>query len=154
IVRCFGGALEASGLGEHPLGTRALGGLLTYLGETRPGATRTLQHPRLYAVGGTMVMDRATRRHLDVLASSAGANRPTLLRALAGTTPPMGARLLRTVLGQPLLDVERINARLDAVERLVADTPLRTRLADALRGIPDLERLAVRAGQHLLAPRE
>ena len=154
IVRCFGGAPEASGLGEHPLALRALGGLLAYLGETRPGATRTLQHPRLYAVGGTMVMDRATRRNLDVLESSAGEGSPTLLRVLDRTTTPMGARLLRTVLGQPLLDAERVNARLDAVERLVSDTPLRTRLGDALRGIPDLERLAVRAGQQLLAPRE
>src|SRR5256885_7002246 len=66
----------------------------------------------------------------------------------------MGARLLRAILGQPLLDPERINARLDAVERLVGDANLRSRLAAALRGLPDLERLAIRAGQHLLMPRE
>jgi DNA mismatch repair protein MutS len=155
VVRCFGGAPESSGLGEHPLAMRALGGLLAYLGETRPGAARTLQHPRLYAVGGTMVMDRATRRNLDVLESSTGeGSGATLLRVLDRTSTAMGARLLRAVLGQPLLDAERINARLDAVERLVNDTPLRTRLGEALRGLPDLERLAVRTGQQLLAPRE
>src|SRR5919204_379820 len=154
VVRCFGGAPESSGLAEHPLALRALGGLLAYIQEARPGASRTLQDPRLFAIGGTMVLDRATRRNLDLLESSAGAGSPTLLRVLDRTSTPMGARLLRAVLGQPLLDPERINARLDAVERLVRDANLRSRLSAGLRGVPDLERLAIRAGQHLLMPRE
>ncbi|HTD76295.1 MAG TPA: DNA mismatch repair protein MutS, partial [Chloroflexota bacterium] len=154
VVRCFGGVPESSGLSEHPLALRALGGLLAYVQEARPAATRTLQHPRLFAIGGTMVLDRATRRNLDLLESSAGEGSPSLLRVLDRTSTPMGARLLRAILGQPLLDPERINARLDAVERLVGDANLRARLAAALRGVPDLERLAIRAGQHLLMPRE
>jgi DNA mismatch repair protein MutS len=154
VVRCFGGAPESTGLSDHPLATRALGGLLAYVQEARPRATRTLQYPRLYAVGGTMVLDRATRRNLDVLESSAGEGGPTVLRVLDRTGTPMGARLLRAVVGQPLLDAERINQRLDAVAALVDSTSLRTRLCDALHGLPDLERLAVRAGQQLLAPRE
>ena len=154
VVRNFGGALESTGLAEHGLAVRALGGLLAYVGEARPSATRTLQYPRLYAVDGTMVLDRATRRNLDILESSAGDGGPSLLRVLDRTGTPMGARLLRNVLGQPLLDAERINRRLDAVEHLVNDSTMRSRLVDALRGLPDLERLSVRAGQQLLAPRE
>jgi DNA mismatch repair protein MutS len=154
VVRCFGGAPEATGLNEHPLATRALGGLLAYVQEARPAATRTLQYPRLYAVGGTMVLDRATRRNLDILESASGEASPTLLRVLDRTGTPMGARLLRSVLGQPLLDAGRINQRLDAVSALVGDARFRSRLVDALHGMPDLERLAVRAGQQLLAPRE
>jgi DNA mismatch repair protein MutS len=154
VARCFGGASESTGLMEHPLAVRALGGLLAYVQEARPGATRTLQHPHLYAVGGSMVLDRATRRNLDVLESSAGESGLSLLRVVDRTSTPMGARLLRSVVGQPLLDAERINQRLDAVECLVQDARLRSRLVDALHGLPDLERLAVRAGQQLLAPRE
>ena len=154
VVRCFGGAPESSGLADHPLAMRALGSLLSYVQEARPGATRTLQHPRLYAVGGSMVLDRATRRNLDLLESSSGEGSPTLLRVLDRTSTPMGARQLRGVLGQPLLDAERINERLDAVERLVTDSTLRSRLVDAMHGLPDLERLAIRAGQQLLLPRE
>src|SRR5712664_275101 len=67
VVRCFGGAPESSGLAEYPLALRALGGLLAYIAEARPGATRTLQHPRLYTIAGSMVLDRATRRNLDLL---------------------------------------------------------------------------------------
>ncbi|MCA1644983.1 MAG: DNA mismatch repair protein MutS [Chloroflexi bacterium] len=154
VVRCFGGAPEASGLTEHPLALRALGGLLAYIGEARPAATRTLQHPRLYTMGGSMVLDRATRRNLDLLESSSRDEGPTLLRVLDRTGTPMGARLLRAVVSQPLLDAARINERLEAVERLVTDATLRARLADALHGLPDLERLAIRAGQQLLMPRE
>src|SRR5439155_12260495 len=104
VVRCFGGAPESSGLAEHPLALRALGGLLAYIAEARPGATRTLQHPHLYTIGGSMVLDRATRRNLDLLESSAGAGGgPSLLRVLDRTGTPMGARLLRAIVGQPLL---------------------------------------------------
>jgi DNA mismatch repair protein MutS len=154
VVRSFGGAPESTGLTEQPLAMRALGGLLAYIEEARPGATRTLQHPRPYAVHGTMVLDRATRRNLDLLESSAGPGAPTLLRVLDRTRTPMGARLLRGIIGQPLLDVERINQRLEAVDWLALDSRLRTRLVEALHALPDLERLAVRAGQQLLAPRE
>src|SRR6266852_730085 len=154
VVRCFGGAPESSGLAEHPLAMRALGGLLAYIAEARPGATRTLQHPRLYTIGGSMVLDRATRRNLDLLESSSAEHGPSLLRVLDRTGTPMGARLLRAIVGQPLLDAARINERLDAVERLASDATLRSRLVDALHGLPDLERLAIRAGQQLLMPRE
>ena len=145
VVRCFGGAPEASGLADHPLAMRALGGLLAYVQEARPGATRTLEHPRLYAIGGTMVLDRASRRNLDLLESSVGEGNldKTLLGVLDRTSTPMGARLLRNVVGQPLLDPDRINQRLDAVERLASDSRLRTRLLDALNSFPDLERLAI-----------
>src|SRR5207302_11502485 len=112
--------------------------------ERRPGATRTLRHRRLCAVGGARVLDRASRRNLDLLESSAGEGSPSLLRVLDRTGTPMGARLLRAVIGQPLLDPDRINQRLDAVQRLTADARLRSRLVEALHGLPDLERLAIR----------
>src|SRR5207245_9977401 len=70
VVRCFGGAPESSGLSEHPLAMRALGGLLAYVPAARPAATKTLQHPRMYSIGGAMVLDRAPRRHLHRLEPS------------------------------------------------------------------------------------
>ncbi len=154
VARCFAGVADSTGLTEHTLAMRALGGLLGYIDEARPGATRTLQHPRLYAVNGAMVLDRATRRNLDLLESASGDGAPTLLRVLDRTGTPMGARLLRSIIGQPLLDSERINQRLEALDRLSSDARLRSRLVDALHAFVDLERLAVRTGQQLLAPRE
>jgi DNA mismatch repair protein MutS len=154
LVRSLGGTPEASGLVDTPLALRAVGGLLAYVQEARPGATRTLQYPRLYEVGGAVVLDRASRRNLELIDSSVGPGGATLLGVVDRTTTPMGARLLRAWVGRPLLDPGRIDERLDGVERLVRDASLRTRLAESLRGLPDLERLAVRTGQRLLMPRE
>jgi DNA mismatch repair protein MutS len=66
----------------------------------------------------------------------------------------MGARLLRAWLGRPLLDPALIGERQDAIQRLVADGPLRARLIALLSSLPDLERLGVRSAQQILAPRE
>jgi len=152
VTRLFGGTVDALGLEEAPLALRATGALVQYVQEARPGAARTLGYPRLYAVAGTMVLDRATRRNLDLLESTAGG--PTLLSVVDRALTAMGARLLRARLGQPLLDAARIGARLDGVEALYGDPGLSARLAEILRGLPDLERLATRGGQELLAPRE
>ncbi len=154
VHRTFGGAPEATGLGDQPLALRALGALLAYVGDARPGVTSTLQHPHLFHVGGAMVLDRASRRNLDLLESSAGHGAATLLGVLDRTLTSMGARLLRAMVGQPLLDVSRINDRLDGVSYFVSNASVRSRLAQSLAGLPDLERLAVRAGQQLLMPRE
>ncbi len=153
LTRRYGGAPESTGLAESPLAMRAAGALLAYVQETRPSAVETLGHPRLYAATGTMLLDRATRRNLDLIESSGSSGR-TLLSVLDRTSTSMGARLLRATLGQPLLDTERINARLDGVERFASDSGLRARVGKALEGLTDLERLAIRAGQRILAPRE
>ncbi len=153
LARRFGGTPEATGLLETPLALRAAGALLAYVQEALPSAVQTLGYPRLYAADGAMLLDRATRRNLELLETSGGSG-ATLLSVLDRTRTAMGARLLRSVLGRPLLDTERIEARLDAVECFAAGGALRGWLGPALAGLPDLERLAVRAGQAILAPRE
>jgi DNA mismatch repair protein MutS len=66
----------------------------------------------------------------------------------------MGARALRRWLLYPLLDLVRIGARLDAVEELVEEAPLRDELAATLEGLGDLERLAARVGAGAASPRD
>src|SRR5437899_408247 len=78
----------------------------------------------------------------------------TLLEVLDGTVTPMGARLLRRWLLAPLVDPAAINARLDAVAVLAADTRGRDRLREALDGVRDLERLAGSAALGRATPRE
>ena len=66
----------------------------------------------------------------------------------------MGGRLLRRWLGRPLLDIDRINERLDAVETLVDEADLRARVRDTLRGMGDLERWINRITQGRALPRD
>src|SRR5207253_1701043 len=78
----------------------------------------------------------------------------SLLAAIDLTRTPMGARMLRRWLTQPLLDPASIGARHDAVGWLAERRPNRERLCDLVGSLPDLERLAGRAAQQTLNPRE
>src|SRR2546425_7081223 len=98
-----------------------------------------------------------TRRNLELvepLRPGAAVGGTTPLEVLDRTMTPMGARLLRGWLLAPLVDPAAINARLDAVDVLVADGRGRDRVREALDGVRDLERLAGRAALGRATPRE
>jgi DNA mismatch repair protein MutS len=102
-----------------------------------------------------MTLDAATRRNLELTQTlRSGAVRGSLLGVLDQTVTPMGARLLRNWLQEPLLDVNALDQRLDAVEALVQNTPVRTGVRSELKAVSDLERLANRAAQGIIRPRE
>ena len=92
-----------------------------------------------------MELDLQARRNLELAESARGEKRHGLLAVLDETRTPMGARLLRRWLGQPLLDLEMIHRRQDAVEHYVADALARAAIRQALNKIGDIERLANRA---------
>ncbi len=92
-----------------------------------------------------MVLDQFTRRNLELTETiRSRKSEGSLLGVLDRTVTAMGARLLRAWISQPLLDLKRLNARLDAVEALTKDETLRAELRDYLRGVSDLERLTNR----------
>jgi len=152
------------GLGVEP-GDRpalgAVGALLRYARELKPGGLPHLARPRMLRRGDLLPLDEMTRRNLELVeplradppghASVAGT---TLLGVLDRTMTPMGARLLRAWLLAPLVDPAAITARLDAVEVLVGDVRGRDRLREALDGVRDVERLAGRAALGRATARE
>ncbi|HLI27039.1 MAG TPA: DNA mismatch repair protein MutS [Chloroflexota bacterium] len=147
-------AAGARGDGPHPA-VPALGALLAYLRDTQAAALALLDRVQVYAASGAMVLDAATRRNLELLEGArSGARADSLLGVLDHTRTPMGARLLRAWISQPLRDLARLQRRQAAVAALV-DAPLRRAELRALLGqAGDLERLAGRAAQRLLGPRE
>jgi DNA mismatch repair protein MutS len=148
-------SLHAFGLEDQPFALRAAGAILQYLQETRPEALSLLVSLETYSTARYMLLDPATRRNLELLeGASGGGRRGSLLSVLDFTRTPMGGRLLRTWLSQPLRDRAAIEARLDQVEAFVEDPIARDRLAAHLRGFPDLERLAGRIGSGLASPRD
>src|SRR5437879_83438 len=119
------------GLGVAP-GDRpalgAVGALLRYARELKPGGLPHLARPRMLRRGDVLPLDEMTRRNLELveplraqLPGSPGAAGTTLLDVLDRTMTPMGARLLRSWLLAPLVDPTAITARLDAVEVWVGD---------------------------------
>ena len=129
-------SLKGFGLDGRPALVGAAGALLQYLASLRGGSPPDqVVTFRPYAPGSGMVLDAATRRNL-------GLN--DLVETIDRTRTPMGQRALRRWLERPLLEVDRINQRLEAVDSLVGDYMLREEAREHLSSIPDVERIATR----------
>ncbi len=148
-------SLDGFGLRGRVEAIRAAAAILAYVKETQPAAAEQLTHLQSYEIGAFMTLDESTRRNLELTETIRGGSvKGSLLDVLDDTLTPMGGRLLRRWLGQPLLSVEAINQRLDAVEALVEQTPARLELRTALRGLGDLERWTNRVRQGIALPRD
>jgi DNA mismatch repair protein MutS len=101
-----------------------------------------------------MALDHTTRLNLELTESLTGERSGSLLWVLNKTVTPMGARLLRKRINQPLLHVADLNQRLDQVMLFVNDALLRADIRAALKGLPDLERLTNRVLSGKATPRD
>ena len=150
--------LQGFGLEERPMALRAAGAIVAYLRETQPAALRQLVALRTYSIAQFMNLDAVTLRNLELLEplrpTPASRQPPTLLSVLDKTQTAMGARLLRAWIVRPLLDQAAIEARLARVDALVADTLLRARVREALKHLPDLERLTARLVSQIATPQD
>ncbi len=148
-------SLAGFGLGDRPLAMCAAGVLVQYLQENQPGSLSHLRRVSVYSTSGFMTLDLATRRNLELTETLRNREtRGSLLWVLDRTLTPMGARLLRRWLGEPLLDQHSLGQRLWCVEQLYGDVKSREELRQALRPIGDVERLAVRVVQRIARPRD
>ncbi|MBI4082061.1 MAG: DNA mismatch repair protein MutS [Candidatus Lambdaproteobacteria bacterium] len=137
--------LAGFGLEGMEAATAAAGALLAYLVHTQKCELTHLTQIRPRNAGEGMWLDEATLAHLEVFAGERGRqSRHTLFAALNHTRTPMGARLLRQWLAQPLLERAAIEARLEAVGELCEHQQLLGRLREAFLAIRDLERLVAR----------
>ena len=147
-------SLDGFGLAEQRMAVRAAGALLAYLADTQRSALVQITAIHTYSASGFMELDLQARRNLELSESARGEKQHGLLAVLDETRTPMGARLLRRWLGHPLLDLETIHRRQDAVEHYVADALNRAAIRQALNKIGDIERLANRAVTGAITPRE
>src|SRR5690606_6313036 len=134
---------------------RAAAAVLAYITEMQPGAREQITNLHAYELGAFMTLDESTRRNLELTETMrGGAMEGSLLGVLGETLTPMGSRLLRRWINQPLLDVAAINRRLDAVQGFVDDTLLRLDVRGMLRNFGDLERWTNRTMQKTALPRD
>ena len=138
---------------DLPVARRAAGALLAYCERARIALPTGLLRIIVGRSGTTMRLDAQTRRNLELTSPLAGRG-PTLMSLMDRTCTPMGARLLRARIHEPLRDVGALDARLDAVAALAADAETVQELRSLLHAIGDLERLAARCAQGLATPRQ
>ena len=155
LLAHFGVAtLEAYGCEELPLATQAAGAILAYLGETQKGALAQLASLRTYSTERFMVLDAQTRRNLELFQAGRFGGSQSLLGVLDLTRTPMGGRTLRRWLGQPLLELEELDRRQEAVAWFHRSASRRQEAARLLRDVSDLERLVNRVRAAIASPRE
>jgi DNA mismatch repair protein MutS len=149
LTRYFG---DASANLEDGLGA-ASGAALRYVEENFGRDLAHLQAPRVYQAAAYMLVDEVSRRHLELVGSSDGTRTGSLLAVLDETLTPIGARTLSNWIVYPLLDLIAIGERHDAIAELF-ESDLGGVMADGLRRIGDLERMAGRIGSLRASPRD
>ena len=148
-------SLAGFGVQGKTLAIAAAAAILTYLKEAQPAALKLLTDLRAYSQDDFMNLDAATRRNLELTETlRSGEVKGSLLGVLDRTVTPMGARVLRQWVNQPLLDRERILARQKGVAYFLENGLLRAELRAALKPLADLERVTNRVLSRTANPRE
>ncbi|MDP3159931.1 MAG: DNA mismatch repair protein MutS [Reyranella sp.] len=132
----------------------ACGALLDYVELTQAGKRPALAPPRRERADGTMEIDPATRRNLELVRSLDGRRDGTLLATIDRTLTGPGARLLAERIAAPLTDRAAIERRLDLVQLFVERPPVRERVREALKRTPDIERALTRLSVGRGGPRD
>ena len=159
LTRQFGvHSVEGFGLdAAHDVAIAAGAAVIRYLRELQPGGVPHLVRPTIEVTGDSMPLDEMTRRNLELVESMRGGadeRAGTLVGVLDRTCTPMGARMLREWLLAPLLSVDRIDQRLDAVAAFVSQPVARLEITGLLDGMRDIERLAGKTAAGRVNPRE
>ena len=141
----FGTSVAALGLGGMDVAVMAAGTLLQTLLTLQKNELAHIRHLQYYTTGRFMELDLDARRNLELTETMRSKEKKgTLLWVLDKTHTAMGGRMIRSWLEKPLLDINEINHRQQAVEELVDATIVRGELTDALKDVSDLERVQTR----------
>jgi len=157
ILEHFGVAsLKGFGIDDSPPGITAAGAALAYLAETQKASLGHITSIKRYRPETTMFLDAGTLRNLEISSPIAGdgPSAGTLLGVIDYTLTPMGGRLLKSWIANPLVEPGAINARLDGVEELYGDTGALDEIGDILDDIRDVERLMGRVCLERANPRD
>ncbi|MEP9350134.1 DNA mismatch repair protein MutS [Xanthobacter sp. KR7-225] len=132
----------------------AAAAVVAYVERTQLGARPVLAPPRKEAPGDVMAIDAGTRANLELVRTTSGERRGSLLHAVDRTVTAAGARLLARRIAEPLTDLAAIRARHDALDFLAADGGLRADLRARLSRAPDMARALTRLALARGGPRD
>ena len=145
--------LKGFGVSHWPDAVIAAGAIMHYLDQTHHSDLRHITSLGRIDSDRFVALDRFTVRNLE-LQDSLSPDGLSLFDVLNLTSTPMGARLLRSWISFPLLDLEEITRRHSIVESLLRDPDLRCQAIDAMQRIGDLRRAVTKVGARRLSPRD
>lgn len=130
-------------ISSKTLAISSINALIEYIEETQKTTLDHINKIKIYQVSKYMALDINARRNLEITEKMRDKSKKgTLLWVLDKTATSMGGRLLRRWLNDPLIDIQEINKRLNAVKELKEDIMLRGDIIENLKKVYDIERLA------------
>jgi DNA mismatch repair protein MutS len=146
--------LQGFGLDDRPAAVSAAGALVQYLRDTQKADLAHVRDITFRTGADCLLVDPITLRNLEVIEAQDGGRAGSLLHEIDRSITPMGGRLLRGWLLRPLVALERIQDRLDAVEDFAFRGTARIKLRDTLKSVHDIDRLVARAALGTAGPRD
>ena len=146
--------LKGFAVDSFPLGITSAGALLIYLEQTQHFGLANICSISRIDEGSFVWMDRFTFRNLEIFTSTAGKEGTSLVEVMDKCSSPMGARMLRTWLSMPVMDLNELDARHSVVQHFVDNQDDLRALQERLGDIGDLERIISRAAAGKIMPRE
>ena len=145
--------LSGFGLNDKDASTIAVGAILHHLKHSEMGSLSHNTSLSRIVLEDYMWLDGFTTQNLELFYPNAPGG-VALFDIIDRTESAMGGRLLRHWISLPLLDTDRISARLDTVDQLLEQPDVRDELSGLLSGMPDMERLCSRTSTGRISPKE
>ncbi|SFN10515.1 DNA mismatch repair protein MutS [Izhakiella capsodis] len=143
--------LTGFGVENATLALRAAGCLLQYVKDTQRTSLPHIRSLTMDRLSDSVIMDAATRRNLEISLNLSGSGENTLAAVIDRTVTPMGSRMLKRWLHQPVRDITTLNNRQQSIGEL---QNLSAELQPVLRQIGDLERIIARLALRSARPRD
>lgn len=138
-------SLDGFGCENMPAAISAAGALIYYLNDTQKQEVQHIQSLSTYSLEDHMILDADTQRNLELMRSLRdGSTLGTLLEVLDETLTPMGGRKMRSCVLRPLINVDQIRQRLDAIAEFHSRIVFQDEFREVLKNIHDMERLMAR----------
>ena len=148
-------SLEAFGFTEFKPAFLAAGAIVEYIIETQKGSIPKFDVISPYSLDEYVSLDANTRRNLELIQTSRDKQKfGSLLWAIDKTKTPMGSRLLKNWINQPIKNIDEIQKRQDSTEELINNPKDRINLVNLLSVICDIERLSVKLSNGSINPRD
>ena len=147
-------SLKGFAIDSFPLGTTSAGALLVYLEQTQHSGLKNICSVSRIDENKFVWMDRFTFRNLEIFTSGAGGEGVPLIDVIDKCSSPMGARLLRSWLAMPVMDIAELESRYSVVQYFTDNQETLGLLQQRLGDTGALERILARAAAGKIGPRE
>ena len=148
-------SLKSFGIEDKPLLISLIGSTISYISELQKNSLEHITDIKIYDKKNSMTLDYATISSLEILETIRNDNKKmTLFDTIDRTKTSMGARYLKRIIVEPLINIEEINKRLDNVDFFYKDTKLTYKIIETLSEIGDIERLSSKLALGRINPKE